>query len=142
MWLYDQSLETYLSRNDCYKTNHWKIFHSKIWVCLKKKFFDFFGFKTQYLQKVIGLITTPSCKVLNLKNIPTCRPISTLLYFDYCDLASEPSEPLTEADYASRLEEITEDPSEQLRVPPEDSRSDIWSVECLVPSNGLLIDIA
>ena len=55
--------------------------------------------------------------------------------------ASEHSEPLTEADYASRLEEIAEDPSEELRVPPEDSRSDIWSVECLVPSSGLLIDM-
>ena len=55
--------------------------------------------------------------------------------------ASEPSEPLTEADYASRLEEIVEDPSEQLRVPAEDSRSDIWSVECLVPREPLLIDM-
>lgn len=50
--------------------------------------------------------------------------------------ASEHSEPLTEAEYASRLEEIAEDPSEELRVPPEDSRSDIWSVECLVPSDN------
>jgi len=45
---------------------------------------------------------------------------------------SEPSEPLTDAEYASRLEEIAEEvPPEQhgLRVQPEDSRSDIWSVE-------------
>merc|ERR1712131_551898 len=43
---------------------------------------------------------------------------------------SEPSEPLTDAEYASRLEEIAEEvPPEQhgLRVQPEDSRSDIWS---------------
>ena len=47
---------------------------------------------------------------------------------------------MTEAEIASRLEEIAEDPSE-LRVPAEDSRSDIWSVECLVPRETLLIDV-
>jgi len=55
---------------------------------------------------------------------------------------SEPSEPLTESEYASRLEEIAEEiPPEppggtHRSTQPEDSRSDIWSVEG-VPRNTI-----